>query len=83
MIDAALAMRGLCGLLDAVREGNVERGKYELWLHRVWDRSYDEFSRQADSALKPRPVLTEARQVSIINRSLAIAGLSYAEGVDR
>lgn len=80
MLDAALSMGRLCDTLDAVREDNVERAKYELWLHRIWDRTYEDFAKQVEAASKPKSKLSEKRQIDIINQSLAIAGFSFAGG---
>lgn len=64
LLDEYISWGRFCEFIDEFIKEENETRKYDYWLHKVWDKSYDEFSR----SLEPKPeVKKEDLETTISN----------------
>lgn len=85
MLNTALMLGDLTGLLRSIAVADDESASWDVWLAKVWDKDFLEFvsdvkAAKGKAAKHSDAPLTEEYQAKIINESLAIAGISFFGG---
>ena len=67
LLDQYISNGGLCQFVIDFVEMHNEREKYELWLHKVWDKTYPEFLETLNNT--PQEEITDEELETTISNS--------------
>lgn len=66
LLDQYISNGGLCQFVIDFVEMHNEREKYELWLHKIWDKTYPEF---LETLNEPQEEITDEELETTISNS--------------
>ncbi len=66
LLDQYISNGGLCQFVIDFVEMHNEREKYELWLHKVWDKTYSQF---LETLNEPQEEMTDEELETTISNS--------------